>query len=80
MRGRSADPISVNCWPSSGNDGTCDVNIEYELENAGITIHDLIISIPLPSDFFTSMLSYLIFAFTAPAHTRRFHHLQMTGP
>lgn len=40
--------LLVNCWPSAGNDGTCEVNIEYELENEGVTIHDLVISIPLP--------------------------------
>lgn len=38
----------VNCWPTPSNDGTCDVNIEYELENQSIVLHDLLISIPLP--------------------------------
>lgn len=38
----------VNCWPSPSNDGTCEVNIEYELENENVTLHDVLISIPLP--------------------------------
>ena len=38
----------VNCWPTPSNDGTCDVNIEYELENEGLTLYDVVISIPLP--------------------------------
>lgn len=43
--------ITVNCWPTPSNDGTCDVNIEYELENQSIVLHDLLISIPLPYVF-----------------------------
>ncbi|EGN93532.1 hypothetical protein SERLA73DRAFT_189226 [Serpula lacrymans var. lacrymans S7.3] len=42
-------PLSINCWPSPSNDGTCEVNIEYELENENVTLHDVIISIPLPA-------------------------------
>lgn len=38
----------VNCWPTPSNDGTCDVNIEYELENENVSLYDLTISIPLP--------------------------------
>lgn len=38
----------VNCWPTPSNEGTCDVNIEYELENQALALHDLVISIPLP--------------------------------
>lgn len=41
-------PSQVNCWPSPSNDGTCEVNIEYELENENVTLHDVVISIPLP--------------------------------
>ncbi|PCH34288.1 hypothetical protein WOLCODRAFT_87391 [Wolfiporia cocos MD-104 SS10] len=41
-------PLSINCWPTPSNDGTCEVNIEYELENEGLTLHDVVISIPLP--------------------------------
>lgn len=38
----------VNCWPSPSNDGTCEVSIEYELENENLTLYDVVISIPLP--------------------------------
>lgn len=41
-------PLSINCWPSPSNEGTCDVNIEYELENEQMTLYDVVISIPLP--------------------------------
>jgi len=42
-------PLSINCWPTPTNDGTCDVNIEYELENENVSLYDLVISIPLPA-------------------------------
>lgn len=42
-------PHPVNCWPSPSNDGTCDVNIEYELEHDHLTLYDVVISIPLPT-------------------------------
>lgn len=42
------DLFVVNCWPTPSNDGTCDVNIEYELENETVSLYDLVISIPLP--------------------------------
>ena len=38
----------VNCWPTPSNDGTCDVNIEYELDHDKVALHDVVISIPLP--------------------------------
>lgn len=38
----------VNCWPSPSNDGTCEVNIEYELENESLSLYEVVISIPLP--------------------------------
>ncbi|KAG0706659.1 hypothetical protein DFH29DRAFT_136012 [Suillus ampliporus] len=47
--------IQVNCWPSPSNDGTCEVNIEYELENENVTLHDVVISIPLPSGSYPSI-------------------------
>ena len=40
--------LSVNIWPTPSNDGTCEVNIEYELENTKLALHDVVISIPLP--------------------------------
>ena len=42
---------STSTWtvrPTPSNDGTCDVVIEYELENEKLTLHDVVISIPLP--------------------------------
>ncbi|KAI0687978.1 hypothetical protein BC835DRAFT_1374726 [Cytidiella melzeri] len=51
-------PLSINCWPTPGNDGTCDVNIEYELENEGVILHDVLISIPLPSGSYPTVSSH----------------------
>ncbi|CAG9790080.1 unnamed protein product [Diatraea saccharalis] len=42
-------PLSVNCWPSEGVNGGCDVNIEYELEQDHLSLSDVNINIPLPS-------------------------------
>ncbi|KPJ17632.1 Coatomer subunit delta [Papilio machaon] len=42
-------PLSVNCWPSEGANGGCDVNIEYELEQDHLVLTDVVINIPLPS-------------------------------
>lgn len=39
--------FSVNCWPSEGGNG-CDVNIEYELQEDNLELHDVIVAIPLP--------------------------------
>ena len=43
--------LPVNCWPSPTDDGSMDVNIEYELvsEDPSIQLKNIIISIPLPS-------------------------------
>lgn len=46
-----ANPVPlVNCWPSPTDNGTMDVNIEYELtsEDPSIVLKNIIISIPLP--------------------------------
>ncbi|OBZ79691.1 Coatomer subunit delta [Grifola frondosa] len=53
-------PLSINCWPTPSNDGTCDVNIEYELENEGVSLHDVVISIPLPDGSYPTV---------SPSHT-----------
>lgn len=37
----------VNCWPSE-NDGQCDVNIEYELQQEELELKDVTITIPVP--------------------------------
>jgi len=41
-------PLSINCWPSLAANGTCDVNIEYELEVPNITLNNVSIIIPYP--------------------------------
>jgi len=51
-------PLSINCWPTTGNDGTCEVNIEYELENEGVSLHDVVISIPLPDGSYPTVTSH----------------------
>ncbi|TFY58180.1 hypothetical protein EVJ58_g6577 [Rhodofomes roseus] len=51
-------PLSINCWPTPSNDGTCEVNIEYELENEGVTLHDVVISIPLPDGSYPTVSSH----------------------
>jgi len=51
-------PLSINCWPSPSNDGTCEVNMEYELENESVTLHDVVISIPLPSGSYPTVSSH----------------------
>lgn len=38
---------TVNCWPSA-DAGTVTVNLEYELENTALSLHNVVISIPLP--------------------------------
>jgi len=41
-------PLLINCWPSEAGDGSCDVNIEYELTQPELELADVNISIPLP--------------------------------
>lgn len=41
-------PLSINCWPTPSGDGSCDVNIEYELENEALEFTDVTITIPIP--------------------------------
>ncbi|GAA6046771.1 hypothetical protein JCM3770_005635 [Rhodotorula araucariae] len=40
-------PLSINCWPSADS-GSLTVNLEYELENPALSLHNVVISIPLP--------------------------------
>lgn len=43
-------PLTINCWPSeSGTGSGCDVNIEYELQDEGLELNDVVITIPVPS-------------------------------
>ncbi|CAH0547929.1 unnamed protein product [Brassicogethes aeneus] len=41
-------PLLINCWPSEAGDGSCDVNIEYELAHLHLELVDVNIVIPLP--------------------------------
>ncbi|KIK00251.1 hypothetical protein K443DRAFT_679341 [Laccaria amethystina LaAM-08-1] len=50
-------PLSINCWPSPTNDGSCEVSIEYELENEHVTLYDVVISIPLPDGSYPTVSS-----------------------
>ncbi|KJE92254.1 coatomer subunit delta [Capsaspora owczarzaki ATCC 30864] len=43
-------PLSVNCWPQPNPDGSCDVNIEYELNNTALQLQDVVIAIPVASN------------------------------
>ncbi|KAF8910297.1 hypothetical protein CPB85DRAFT_1306048 [Mucidula mucida] len=51
-------PLSINCWPSPSGDGTCEVSIEYELENDNVTLYDVVISIPLPDGSYPTVSSH----------------------
>lgn len=42
-------PLTINCWPNVNSDGSCDVNIDYELQNTSLALQDVVITIPLPS-------------------------------
>ncbi|KAJ7091377.1 hypothetical protein B0H15DRAFT_835765 [Mycena belliarum] len=53
-----AVPLSINCWPTPSNDGTCEVSIEYELENESVTLYDLEILIPLPAGSYPTVSSH----------------------
>ncbi|RUP48525.1 hypothetical protein BC936DRAFT_144446 [Jimgerdemannia flammicorona] len=45
----SSIPLSINCWPSPAGDGTCDVNIDFELQSESAEFRGVIISIPITS-------------------------------
>ncbi|KIY62732.1 hypothetical protein CYLTODRAFT_404191 [Cylindrobasidium torrendii FP15055 ss-10] len=51
-------PLSINCWPSPSGNGTCEVSIEYDLENEHVTLYDVTISIPLPDGAYPSVSSH----------------------
>jgi hypothetical protein len=46
----SSVPFSVSCWPSVGSEGTTVVNMEYELINEALELHDVSIGIPFPGN------------------------------
>ncbi|CAL8068027.1 unnamed protein product [Calicophoron daubneyi] len=41
-------PLAVNCWPNEIRGGY-EVNIEYELQNTDLELHDVTITIPIPA-------------------------------
>lgn len=41
-------PLKINCWPSEVGGGQVEVNIEYELQQEGMALNDVFITIPLP--------------------------------
>ncbi|KAI9365298.1 hypothetical protein BD770DRAFT_357338 [Pilaira anomala] len=49
-RDETAVPLTITCWPSPAGNGTCDVNVEYELENNDLELREVVISIPLPAE------------------------------
>lgn len=40
-------PLSINCWVSEAGGGSCDVNIEYELEQEHLELNNVVIGIPM---------------------------------
>ena len=44
----TALPLSVSVWTNVTGDGGCEVNVEYELENADLSLTDVTLSIPMP--------------------------------
>ncbi|ORX33279.1 hypothetical protein BD324DRAFT_640344 [Kockovaella imperatae] len=48
-------PLSITCWPQPRGDGTSDVAIEYELEATHLTLRNVVISIPIPTDSLPSV-------------------------
>lgn len=46
----SAAPLSLTCWPEAGAGGVITVNLEYNLEDTSLTLHDVVITVPLGTD------------------------------
>jgi len=40
-------PLTVNCWPTTGGDGTTVVNMEYELQRSEFSLGNVSIAIPI---------------------------------
>jgi coatomer subunit delta len=43
----SSMPFTINCWPNEAGN-SCEVNIEYELQDTSLELQDVAITIPLP--------------------------------
>lgn len=41
-------PITINCWPTINNDGSADINIDYELQHTDLVLEDVCITVPVP--------------------------------
>lgn len=41
-------PLTINCWPNVNADGSCDVNIDYELTATELELTGVTFSIPCP--------------------------------
>ena len=42
-------PLMITCWPEETGGGLITVNVEYTLQHEGVTLNELIVSIPLGS-------------------------------
>jgi len=42
-------PLKIVCWPNDTGSGSCDVNVEYELQAENLELSDVKIIIPVPS-------------------------------
>lgn len=42
-------PLKIVCWPNDTGSGSCDVNVEYELQAENLELSDVKIIIPTPS-------------------------------
>lgn len=43
-------PFTINCWPTVNNDGSADVNVDYELVNKDLVLEDVAILVPVSSN------------------------------
>jgi hypothetical protein len=43
-------PFTINCWPEEAGNGLINVNMEYALQRADLTLHDVLITVPLHSE------------------------------
>lgn len=43
-------PFTINCWPTINNDGSADINVDYELVNKDLILEDVSIMVPVPSN------------------------------
>eukprot|EP00127_Corallochytrium_limacisporum_P002761 Clim_evm5s139 gene=Clim_evmTU5s139 len=46
-RGDNDVPLLINCWPTPVGDGTCEINIEYELQRTDLQLQNVQVLIPI---------------------------------